>query len=114
METVRFAVVALLVGAGILTLLISLYGTYRFRFALNRMHSASVGDTMGLLLVCTGLIVAQGFTWASAKLLLIVILMWTASPVAGHLIAQLECKTDEELTRHMEIRDETEDKHADL
>lgn len=105
MTYIRFGLCALFVAAGILTIATSVLGTYRFRFALNRMHSASVGDTLGLLLICLGMIVAWGFSPAVGKLVLIIVMMWATSPVASHLIAQLECRTDEELKNHMEIQD---------
>ncbi len=105
MSIARFAFCALFVAAGIVTLAISILGTYRFRYALNRMHSASVGDTLGLFLICIGLMIAWGVDWASAKLVLVIIFMWAASPVASHLIAQLECRTDAELLEHMEMQD---------
>ena len=105
MSWIRFGLCALFLAAGVLTLAIALLGTYRFRFALNRMHSASVGDTLGLFLICIGLMIAWGFTWASAKLILIILLMWAASPIASHLIAQLECRTDGELMEHMGKQD---------
>ena len=105
MSWIRFGFCALFLVSGILTIATSILGTYRFRFALNRMHSASIGDTLGLLLICLGLMTAWGASWASAKLILIVVLMWAASPIASHLIAQLECRTDDELAQHMARQD---------
>jgi len=114
MQYLRFALVSLFVTAGVLSLLVALLGVYRFRFVLNRMHAAAVGDTLGMMLILTGLMICQGFNWATVKMLLIIVIMWTTSPVAGHLLAQLECETDEELSEHLIRINHKEDDHADL
>ena len=67
------------------------------------MHAAALGDTMGILMIMTGLAVASGINLLSLKLLLIVFLFWTASPVASHLIGRLELTTNEELDREVKL-----------
>ena len=39
----------------------------------------------------------------SLKLLLLILLFWTASPVASHLIGRLELVTNEELIREVRL-----------
>ena len=80
-----------LMGAGVVVTAVA--GTYRFKYVLNRMHAAALCDTLGLLLVLSGLIVISGFTALSAKLAAIIIFMWLASPVMSHLIARAEVIT---------------------
>ena len=65
-------------------------GVFRFRYVLSRMHAASLADTMGLFLVLLALAVLSGFTVMTAKLVIVWIFMWIASPVATHLIARME------------------------
>ena len=50
-----------------------------------------------------GLAVASGVNLLSLKLLLIIFLFWTASPVASHLIGRLELTTNEELDREVKL-----------
>ena len=78
-------------------------GLFRFRYVLDRMHAAALGDTMGILMIMAGLAVASGINLLSLKLLLIVFLFWTASPVASHLIGRLELTTNEELDREVKL-----------
>ena len=67
------------------------------RQALNRMHAAAMGDTLGILFVLLGLIVIAGPGFDALKLFLVVLFFWVASPVAGHMISRLEATTDEDL-----------------
>ena len=97
LEWLRFGLTALLLAAGLFTLLVGVIGQYRYRFCLNRMHPASMGDTLGLLLCMLGLCVSAPDFWTAVKLLLIVAFLWMAAPVSGHLIARLELATDESL-----------------
>ena len=102
-ETIRFILSALLLGFGLLFEICAVIGVFRFRYVLNRMHAAAMGDTMGILLIMLGLAVANGVNLLSLKLLLLVFLFWIASPVASHLIGRLELVTNEELDREVKL-----------
>ncbi|QNM05483.1 cation:proton antiporter [Qiania dongpingensis] len=97
MEWVRFGISAALLLFGIMMFLAASIGVNRFRRALNRMHAAALGDTLGILFVILGLIIWKGIGFDSLKLLLVVLFFWLASPVAGHMISRLEVTTDEDL-----------------
>ena len=102
-ETLRFILCALLISVGLVFEICAVIGVFRFHYVLNRMHAAALGDTMGILMIMTGLAVASGINLLSLKLLLIVFLFWTASPVASHLIGRLELTTNEELDREVKL-----------
>ena len=102
-ETLRFALCALLIGLGLVFEICAVIGVFRFHYVLNRMHAAALGDTMGILMIMLGLAVASGMNLLSLKLLLIIFLFWTASPVASHLIGRLELTTHEELDREVKL-----------
>jgi len=93
-EWCRFALAALLMSCGLLTLVATSVGLFRFSYVLNRIHVAALCDTFGLLLTFAALMVMQGFTFSSLKLFLIILFLWVANPVAGHLIAHLEVTTN--------------------
>jgi multicomponent Na+:H+ antiporter subunit G len=101
LESIRFVIAALLMAGGIFTLFVSILGVFRFKFVLNRMHSASIADTLGLLMVMLSLIVVYGFDFASLKLLAMIVFMWLASPISSHLISKLEATTDPALSKHL-------------
>ena len=98
----RFIIAALLTVSGLFVMGLSILGVFRFKYVLNRMHAAAMGDTLGLLLVLSGMIVFSGFQFVSLKFLLIIVMLWLTSPVASHLIARLEINVNEDkLDRHM-------------
>ncbi len=79
---------------GMLAFIISLFGLYRFRYVLNRMHAAAVGDTLGIGLIIIGLAIMSGGVLTVAKLLLIPLFYWMSSPVATNMIARVEALTN--------------------
>ncbi len=99
-EWIRFLAGAglLLIGLGIFV--IEMIGVFRFRYALNRMHAAAMGDTLGIGSCLLGLIVMCGWNFTSLKLFLIILFLWLSSPTSSHLIARLEVTTDEEPEKH--------------
>ena len=51
-EWIRFGLTALCVLAGCFALLTAMVGLFRFDFTLNRLHAASIADTLGLSCWC--------------------------------------------------------------
>lgn len=97
LEWIRFVASAACLSAGLLFMILAVFGVNRFRRALNRMHAAAMGDTLGILFVFTGLMLMRGFSMDSLKLFLVILLFWLAGPVSGHMISRLEAMTDENL-----------------
>ena len=82
-EWVRFIVGVGLLIAGLLIFVVELYGVFKFKYVLNRMHTAAMGDTMGLGISLLGLIVLCGLNFTSLKMGLIIVFLWLASPVSS-------------------------------
>lgn len=97
---IRFIAGAIFMVCGITVYTIEMIGVYRFKYVLNRMHAAALGDTLGLGCMIVGLIVLNGINFTSLKLLCVPIFLWITSPTASHLIARLEITTDEEAIKH--------------
>lgn len=96
-EWIRFAVSAGCMVLGLVFMVSAVIGVNRFKHALNRMHAAALGDTLGILFVILSLIIMRGFTMDSLKLFMVIVFFWIASPVSGHMISRLEAMTDERL-----------------
>lgn len=96
MEWFRFLLAAALLCCGVAIVCIATYGIFKFKYALNRMHAAALCDTFALMLSLFGVAVLYGLSFSTAKLLLIIVFLWFASPVASHLIARLEVTTNPE------------------
>lgn len=99
-EWVRFIVGAAFLLSGVAMFFIEMIGVFRFKYVLNRMHAAAMGDTLGIGFSLLGLIVMSGLNFTSLKLFLVITFLWFSSPVSSHLIARLEVTTDEDRENH--------------
>ena len=90
---IQFIVGAAMITAGAGVLALSVIGVFRFRFVLNRMHAAAMGDTLGIgsILIAVGIL--TGSLSAALKLVLILVFMFLTGPVVTHLIAGAEVET---------------------
>lgn len=100
LEWIRFLAGALLMLCGLGIFVIEMIGVFRFKYVLNRMHAAAMGDTLGIGFSLLGLILMSGWNFTSLKLLFVIIFLWFSSPASSHLIARLEVTTDEEKEKH--------------
>ena len=89
---------------GLFVFFTAVLGLFRFDYVLNRMHAAAVGDTLGVFCILIGLILFHGWSLSAAKTLLILVFLWLTSPVASHLIAEIEIWTISDI--HSECREE--------
>ena len=103
LEWLRFVLVALCMLGGMFTMIVAILGLYRFDFALNRIHSAAMGDTLSLFLFVLGLVIAVGWNVVALKLVLVLVLQWLTSPLASHMLAQFEYHADEHLEEHIDL-----------
>ena len=94
---IRFAASAVCMVLGLVFMVSAVFGVKKFRHALNRMHAAALGDTLGILFVILSMMIMRGFSLDSLKLLMVIVFFWIASPVSGHMISRLEAMTDEQL-----------------
>ncbi|MBQ7850943.1 MAG: monovalent cation/H(+) antiporter subunit G [Clostridia bacterium] len=111
LDVIRFIISAVLTAGGLFCLLSAVVGVNRFRYALSRIHAAALIDTVGILLMLLGLIVATGLTVASGKMLVVIAFLWLTSPVSGHLIGRLEITINDELDRDAEVLDKAYVEH---
>ena len=107
LEWIRFIAGVILLLLGLCFFVLQLFGIYKFKYVLNRMHAAAMGDTLGIGVSLTGLILISGFNVTSLKMALIIVFLWLASPVSSHLIARLEVVTNEKLEEHCELPEDT-------
>ena len=103
LEWIRFGLTAVLMLGGLFLLVTGVVGQYRFRYVLNRMHAASMGDSLGLMMMICGLSISTPDGWVIAKFLLTGLFLWLTSPTGGHLIARLEMTVNEHPEAEMEM-----------
>ncbi len=103
-DWIRFGIAAAVMALGLFVVCVSVFGVFKFKYVLNRMHISALGDTLGLSLVILSLIIISGFTFTSLKLMLIIAFFWLTSPVSAHLISRFEVITNEEyVSKHIEL-----------
>jgi multicomponent Na+:H+ antiporter subunit G len=103
LQWVRFVLASLFMAGGMVILLATAVGMFRFRYVLNRVHVAAKCDTFGVLLTFSSLMLRFGWSVASLKLLLIIVFIWIANPVSGSLIAHLEVATNPDFKDECEV-----------
>lgn len=114
LEWIRFFVGTGLLLCGLGIFLIELYGVFHLDYALNRMHAAAMGDTLGISFSLVGLMIFCGFNFTTLKMGLIVVFLWFASPVSSHLIARLEATTNEKIGEHCTVYNDLSDVEREL
>ena len=103
LEWIRFGLTAVLVAAGLFLMISAVVAQYRFRYVLNRMHAASMSDSLGLLLVVAALCLNAPDGWVIVKFILVSFFLWITSPTGSHLIARLELTLNEHPENEMEV-----------
>lgn len=88
---------------GLFVFFSAVLGLYRFHYVLNRMHAAAVGDALGIFCILVGLILLHGWSLSAAKTLLVFLFLWLTSPVASHLIAEMEIFTVPDIQKECEV-----------
>ena len=109
MEVIRFILGIGFIITGLLVFVVQLVGVYKFKYILNRMHAAGMGDTMGISLCLIGTMFLFGWGFTTLKIALIAVFLWFASPVSSHLIARLEVTTNENLEEYCKVQKEEEE-----
>jgi multicomponent Na+:H+ antiporter subunit G len=69
-------------------------GLIRMPDVFCRMHATTKCDTLGAGMILVGLMIFNGLSLISLKLLLILIFIWITNPTAAHIIAKAEYKKE--------------------
>lgn len=102
---IRTAIAALLYAPAVFIFFTEILGLFRFKYVLNRMHAAALGDTLGIMLIVAGTVVLRGASLDSVKLLLVPVFMCLTGPVVTHLIAGGELNTNPDAKKEFKRED---------
>ncbi|MBR5382162.1 MAG: monovalent cation/H(+) antiporter subunit G [Oscillospiraceae bacterium] len=91
----RNVIGCVLVAVGVVILFTAVVGMFRFKYTLNRMHSAAMADTLGIGFIMLGCIVLYGFSAATGKMILLLVFLWLTAPISSHLLARMDILTQE-------------------
>lgn len=79
-------IMTVLLFSGIFFFFVGTVGLIRFPDTLTRAHAAAKCDTLGAMLTLLALIVYDGASFSSLKLLATIVFLWLTNPTATHLI----------------------------
>ena len=102
-EWARFFAGTALLLCGLGIFIVEMVGVFRFKYVLNRMHAAAMGDTLGIGFSLMGLIIMSGLNFTSLKFLCVIVFLWFSSPTSSHLIARLEVTTNEDKEKEYRV-----------
>ena len=78
----------ILLGVGLFAILMGTIGIFKFTNFYSRLLTSSKIDTVGTVTIIMGLMVRSGFTFFTAKLLLLLIVFMIVSPLAAHMLVR--------------------------
>ncbi len=84
---IRTIITGVFLAIGCFFVVVSSIGIVRFPDFYSRMHPASKADTLGQAMILIGLMVYEGFSLVSVKLLFIIIFIFIANPTATYALA---------------------------
>lgn len=76
------------VSSGAFVLLIAAIGAIRLPDFYTRANALGVVDTVGTLLILTGIAIHSGFSIASLKIFLIILFIQIANPAVTHILVR--------------------------
>ena len=81
------------IACGVVALLIGSLGLLRLPDVYCRIHAVGMIDTAGASFIILGMIIHEGFTFVTVKLVLIGVFMFFTSPIATQAVAQVAYKS---------------------
>ncbi len=87
LSILRNIAVIICLASGLFFVLAGTFGVLRLPDFFTRLHAAGMTDTLGAELIMLGLIIQDGFTLLSLKLLLVSFFLLMTSPTATHAVA---------------------------
>ncbi len=84
---IRTIITAVCLAGGCFFILVASIGLVRFPDFFSRMHPAGKTDSLGQILTLGALIIYEGISMVSLKLLIIICFMLIANPTATHGLA---------------------------
>jgi multicomponent Na+:H+ antiporter subunit G len=73
---------------GMIFISFGVYGIFRFNNFYSRILVASKVDTVGFITIMFGVVIKQGFSFFSLKVLMILVIMLIINPLTTHSIAR--------------------------
>lgn len=111
--TLREFIARLFLAGGAFFLLASAIGMLRLPDFYCRLHASGNSETLGVMLSFMGLVIYEGFTLTSLKMIMIFLLIFLGNPIGTHILSKAAYKSGHHVWTLEEDAKE-EKNHADL
>ena len=78
----------IVIGLGIAFMVFGVFGIFKLKDFYPRILVASKIDTVGMLTLILGMIIRNGISFFSGKLVLIIVIMLILNPLVAHIMAR--------------------------
>ena len=109
----REFIAGLLLAGGAFFLLASAIGMLRLPDFYCRLHASGNSETLGVMLSFMGLVIYEGLTLTSLKMIMIFLLIFLGNPIGTHILSKAAYKSGHHVWTLEEDAKE-EKNHADL
>ena len=111
--TLREFIAGLFLAGGAFFLLASAIGMLRLPDFYRRLHASGNSETLGVMLSFMGLVIYEGLTLTSLKMIMIFLLIFLGNPIGTHILSKAAYKSGHHVWTLEEDAKE-EKNHADL
>lgn len=111
--TLREFIAGLFLAGGAFFLLASAIGMLRLPDFYCRLHASGNSETLGVMLSFMGLVIYEGLTLTSLKMIMIFLLIFLGNPIGTHILSKAAYKSGQHVWTLEEDAKE-EKNHADL
>ena len=111
--TLREFIAGLFLAGGAFFLLASAIGMLRLPAFYCRLHASGNSETLGVMLSFMGLVIYEGLTLTSLKMIMIFLLIFLGNPIGTHILSKAAYKSGHHVWTLEEDAKE-EKNHADL
>ena len=111
--TLREFIAGLFLAGGAFFLLASAIGMLRLPDFYCRLHASGNSETLGVMLSFMGLVIYEGVTLTSLKMIMIFLLIFLGNPIGTHILSKAAYKSGHHVWTLEEDAKE-EKNHADL
>lgn len=111
--TLREFIAGLFLAGGAFFLLASAIGMLRLTDFYCRLHASGNSETLGVMLSFMGLVIYEGLTLTSLKMIMIFLLIFLGNPIGTHILSKAAYKSGHHVWTLEEDAKE-EKNHADL
>lgn len=111
--TLREFIAGLFLAGGAFFLLASAIGMLRLPDFYCRLHASGNSETLGVMLSFMGLVIYEGLTLTSLKMIMIFLLIFLGNPIGTHILSKATYKSGHHVWTLEEDAKE-EKNHADL